>query len=72
VALLGIDTVDTPIEERRALWSSMATDFPIAHCEEMVSREIGLDSLTEALSMVLDGAVRGRILVAPGADIPRR
>jgi acrylyl-CoA reductase (NADPH) len=72
VALLGIDTVATPIEERRALWSTMATEFPIGHCDEMVSREIGLDGLTEALTMVLDGAVRGRILVAPGADLPAR
>jgi acrylyl-CoA reductase (NADPH) len=65
VALLGIDTVSTPIEERRALWSTMAEVFPIKRCEEMVGGEIGLDGLTEALGRVLDGAVRGRILVAP-------
>jgi putative YhdH/YhfP family quinone oxidoreductase len=65
VALLGIDTVATPIEERRALWVEMAEAFPLAHCEDMVNEEIGLDGLTAALDRVLDAAVRGRILVAP-------
>jgi acrylyl-CoA reductase (NADPH) len=66
VALLGIDTVATPIEERRSLWSSLPTEFPMEHCDDMVSEEIGLGGLTEALGRVLDGAVRGRILVVPG------
>jgi acrylyl-CoA reductase (NADPH) len=66
VALLGIDTVATPIEERRALWADMAEAFPLEHCEEMVNEEIGLSELTAALDRVLDAAVRGRILVAPG------
>jgi len=66
VALLGIDTVTTPIEERRALWADMADEFPLGHCEEMVNEEIGLDGLTAALDRVLDAAVRGRILVSPG------
>ena len=65
VALLGIDTVATPIEERRALWADMAEAFPLDHCEEMVNEEIGLDGLTAALDRVLDAAVRGRILVDP-------
>ena len=65
VALLGIDTVATPIDERRTLWAAMATEFPMARCEEMVDREIGLGGLTDALHLVLDGAVRGRILVDP-------
>jgi acrylyl-CoA reductase (NADPH) len=68
VALLGIDTVATPIEERRELWAEMADAFPLQHCEEMVNEEIGLDGLTAALDRVLDAAVRGRILVRP---VPR-
>jgi acrylyl-CoA reductase (NADPH) len=66
VALLGIDTVATPITERRELWSEMADAFPLENCEEMVNQEIGLEGLTEALGRVLDAAVRGRILVEPG------
>ncbi len=66
VALLGIDTVATPIAERRALWQDMANAFPMHRSEEMVSEEIGLGQLTESLNRVLNGNVRGRILVAPG------
>jgi acrylyl-CoA reductase (NADPH) len=65
VALLGIDTVATPIEERRDLWRSMVEEFPVARCDEMVSEEIGLGGLSTALSRVLNGQVRGRVLVAP-------
>jgi acrylyl-CoA reductase (NADPH) len=65
VALLGIDTVATPIQERRALWADMAEAFPLEHCEEMVHEEIGLDGLTVVLDQVLDAAVRGRVLVSP-------
>jgi len=67
VALLGIDTVATPIAERRALWAAMPEEFPTTRCEEMISEVIGLDGLTESLARVFDGAVRGRILVQPGS-----
>ncbi len=65
VALLGIDTVETPITERRASWAEMPQAFPLEHCEEMVHDEVGLGGLTPALDQVLDAAVRGRILVRP-------
>jgi acrylyl-CoA reductase (NADPH) len=65
VALLGIDTVATPIEERRRLWANMLEEFPLNHSADMVHKEIGLDGLTEALKQVLDAQVRGRILVRP-------
>jgi acrylyl-CoA reductase (NADPH) len=69
VALLGIDTVATPIEERRSLWTAMPDEFPLQHCEDMVYREIDLTGLTEALDQVLNAAVRGRILVSPGRQL---
>ena len=45
VALLGVDTVATPIGERRALWADMAEAFPVDRCDEMISEEIGLGGL---------------------------
>ncbi len=65
VALLGIDTVATPIAERRACWGEMPDVFPLDRCEDMVDAEIGLDELTGALTRVLDAGVRGRVLVRP-------
>ncbi|HEX3947676.1 MAG TPA: acryloyl-CoA reductase [Acidimicrobiales bacterium] len=67
VALLGVDTVATPIELRRSLWATVAEQFPADLLEEMVSREIGLDDLAAALPDVLAGRVRGRLLVRPAA-----
>lgn len=68
VALLGVDTVATPIEERRALWAEMPEAFPLDHGDEIVHEEVGLGGLTAALGQVLDAAVRGRILVDPTRD----
>ena len=72
VALLGVDTVATPIEERRALWAEMPDAFPLDHCDEIVHEEVGLGGLTAALGQVLDAAVRGRVLVDPAQTRRRR
>ncbi|HEY1832028.1 MAG TPA: acryloyl-CoA reductase [Acidimicrobiales bacterium] len=65
VSLLGVDTVMTPIEDRRQLWNDMPKEFPLKYCDDMVHQTIGLDGLTQALRSVLDAEVRGRILVEP-------
>ena len=67
VALLGVDSVQTPIGERRALWAGMADEFPPALLEAMVAEEVGLDGLDRALADVWSARVRGRVLVRPGA-----
>jgi putative YhdH/YhfP family quinone oxidoreductase len=66
VALLGVDTVATPIDERRARWSEMATHFPAATLEAFVAREVGLGQLAETLAAILAGQARGRTLVRLG------
>jgi acrylyl-CoA reductase (NADPH) len=65
VALLGIDTVATPIEERRSLWQVMAGAFPLARIDDLVHAEVGLGGLSAALGHVLAGGARGRYLVDP-------
>jgi putative YhdH/YhfP family quinone oxidoreductase len=65
-SLIGVDTVETPIDERRRVWSTMATSFPADLLEEMVDQELGLDGLGPALARILDGRARGRMLVDPG------
>jgi putative YhdH/YhfP family quinone oxidoreductase len=66
VALLGVDTVSTPIDERRALWSEMATHFPADTLEAFVAREIGLGQLAGTLAAILASQARGRTLVRLG------
>jgi len=66
-SLIGVDTVLTPIGERRRVWSEMAGAFPPGRLDEMVDAEIGLDDLGPALDRILAGGTRGRVLVEPGA-----
>ncbi len=66
-SLLGIDTVQTPIEERRRVWDVLATAYPSDLLDRMVDDQIGLESLGPALDRILAGGTRGRILVDPGS-----
>jgi len=65
VSLIGIDTVSTPIAERRRVWPELATAFPEGLLEDMVLSEVGLEELGPALDLILDGGTRGRVLVRP-------
>jgi putative YhdH/YhfP family quinone oxidoreductase len=62
VALLGIDSSQVPIAERRALWGRIATDLrPVGLGED--ATEIGLAELPAALDAILAGRAEGRWLV---------
>ena len=65
-SLIGVDSVLTPIAERRAVWEELAAAYPPAIIETMVHSQIGLDALGPALDLILAGGVRGRVLVRPG------
>jgi acrylyl-CoA reductase (NADPH) len=62
VAVLGMNSVAVPIDERRRLWSRLATDLrPRALAEDVT--EIGLDELEPALDAIVAGHARGRWVV---------
>src|SRR3954453_2784804 len=63
VSLLGVDSVQTPIEARRETWRRLATDLPPPHLEDAIAREIELDELDGVLSAILRGEVQGRTVV---------
>jgi acrylyl-CoA reductase (NADPH) len=63
VSLLGVDSVQTPIEARRETWARLATDLRPPHLDDAITREIGLDELDGALDAVLRGELRGRTIV---------
>ena len=65
-SLIGVDSVLTPIAERRAVWEELAVAYPPETIETMVHSHIGLDELGPALDLILAGGVRGRVLVRPG------
>lgn len=63
VNLLGIECVWMPIEERIRVWQRMATDLKPKGLLESIAVETGLDGITEATSRILEGKIRGRVLV---------
>lgn len=65
VNLLGIDSVMTPIDRRRAVWQRIATDLKPAGLER-IGHDITLDDLDTALSRILNGEATGRSVVDLG------
>jgi len=62
VCLLGIDSVMCPIEPRKAAWARLARDLDHANLAE-ITQEIGLDQVMGVAAQILNGGVRGRIVV---------
>ena len=65
VNLLGIDSVQTPIGARRAMWERIATDLRPAWLDTEDAQVVGLDALAPQLDRILAGGMRGRVLVDP-------
>jgi acrylyl-CoA reductase (NADPH) len=68
VAVLGMDSAYTPIEERRRLWDRLATDLRPASLGQRLT-EVGLDELEPALDAARAGEARGRWLVRVRGDV---
>jgi putative quinone oxidoreductase, YhdH/YhfP family len=62
VSLLGIDSVRTPRGLRLEAWSRLARDLDL-HKLEAMTTSIGLDQVRAAGSDILEGKVRGRVVV---------
>lgn len=65
VSLLGIDSTEVPIDERRRLWDRIAQDLRPRGLGEAVT-EVTLDGLESALDAILAGRARGRWIVRLG------
>lgn len=64
VALLGIDSVQTPMDVRAATWSRIASDLKPSGIDS-IGRPIGLGDLDAVLDTILAGGVTGRYVVSP-------
>jgi acrylyl-CoA reductase (NADPH) len=65
VSLLGIDSVQTPIGPRRAMWERIATDLKPTWLDTIDARVVGLGELSPELDRILAGGMTGRTLVDP-------
>ena len=65
VNLLGIDSVACPMPYRKEIWQRLATNLKPRNLEQ-IAQTISLDGLPDAISEILQGKVKGRLLVSPG------
>jgi putative YhdH/YhfP family quinone oxidoreductase len=62
VSLLGVDSQNTPMEQRQGVWDRLADDWRPQRLES-VGHEITLEGVDEAIAQLLAGGVRGRYVV---------
>jgi acrylyl-CoA reductase (NADPH) len=62
VSLIGVDSVMCPLERRREAWKRLASDIDAGQLATMTS-EIDLAGVMDAGQRIVEGAVRGRIVV---------
>ena len=65
VSLIGINSVMCPLERRREAWKRLASDIDAGKLAAMTS-EIDLAGVMEAGRRIVEGGVRGRIVVKIG------
>ena len=63
VSLLGVDSVMAPKAPRRAAWARLAKDLDLGLLDVIGGTEIGLAGAAAAAADLMDGKVRGRIVV---------
>jgi acrylyl-CoA reductase (NADPH) len=66
VSLLGVDSVNTPMGERRRVWERLAGDLRPKGLDESITREISLDDVDPFLDEILQGKGVGRTVVRIG------
>jgi acrylyl-CoA reductase (NADPH) len=62
VTLAGIDSVHTPRDRRLLAWQRLGTDLDPAVLDALTDT-IGLSDVIDAAQRLLDGEVRGRLVV---------
>ncbi len=67
VTLAGIDSVMAPLAVRKEAWLRLARDLD-ATSLDAIGEEVGLDAAIDKAAALLDGGVRGRIVVRIGAE----
>lgn len=64
VSLLGIDSVQCPMDKRLAVWTRLGDEWKPGPLAELIARRIVLDELPGELRRILQGQARGRAVVS--------
>ena len=62
VNLLGIDSVELPLDQKNVIWSKLASEWKIDNLEDFVA-PLTLDTLSDAIDRILAGEMVGRGLI---------
>ena len=62
VRLIGVDSVMCPRKKRLVAWQRLGQDLDPSKLD-MIAHEIGLNEAIDTAQQLLDGKVRGRIIV---------
>ena len=63
VNLLGIDSVQLPLEDKVRIWDRLAGEWKLDGLEDLV-HPLGLDDVSDAIDAILAGRMVGRGLLA--------
>jgi putative YhdH/YhfP family quinone oxidoreductase len=63
VKLLGIDSVNVPIVERRRIWTLLANEWRLDALDR-IARDVPLAEINSEIDAILHGQQRGRVVVA--------
>lgn len=66
VSLLGIDSVEAPMERRLLAWKKLAGEWQLDLSGDLIT-ECSLEELTPKIDQILQGAIRGRVVVNLGS-----
>jgi acrylyl-CoA reductase (NADPH) len=66
INLLGIESVNCPMELRDQLWQRLASNYKPRHLLDKIGHEIPFEELPQALATILKGGIRGRTIVKIG------
>lgn len=62
IKLIGIDSVEQPIDFKNKIWNLLAQQWKPTHLEDIV-KEISMEQLPDVLTTILQGNAKGRFVV---------
>lgn len=68
VSWLGIDSVECPMQLREDMWNAMAMELKPQGLESHIASEITLEQLPTTLDVILQGNIKGRVIVKIGEE----
>ncbi len=63
ITLLGIDSVNCPVDMRMQVWNKVAADWKLEHLDKITTELPSLEALDERIALILEGKSRGRAIV---------